>query len=173
MTGVQTCALPISTSAGIHHLDRPKANHALTFKLDQSTGADHQFAVIYREMGEDTLLTQINTHKIMEFVNELKRQGKANGTINRKMSALSKLLKHAKSLDLISELPTFPKFAEAKGRRRFLSKPEEEQLFSYAQRIGDRKSTRLNSSHKPISYAVFCLKKKTIFPPPPPLAPAA
>ena len=26
--------------------------------------------------------------------------------------------------------------------------------------IEDRKSTRLNSSHKPISYAVFCLKKK-------------
>ena len=24
----------------------------------------------------------------------------------------------------------------------------------------DRKSTRLNSSHKPISYAVFCLQKK-------------
>src|SRR2546428_9303761 len=26
--------------------------------------------------------------------------------------------------------------------------------------IGDRKSTRLNSSHDQISYAVFCLKKK-------------
>ena len=26
--------------------------------------------------------------------------------------------------------------------------------------LEDRKSTRLNSSHKPISYAVFCLKKK-------------
>src|SRR2546426_7280750 len=26
--------------------------------------------------------------------------------------------------------------------------------------IGDRKSTRLNSSHLVISYAVFCLKKK-------------
>src|SRR2546428_4488241 len=26
----------------------------------------------------------------------------------------------------------------------------------------DRKSTRLNSSHDQISYAVFCLKKKTI-----------
>src|SRR4051794_41480739 len=26
----------------------------------------------------------------------------------------------------------------------------------------DRKSTRLNSSHPSISYAVFCLKKKTI-----------
>src|SRR5688572_32109814 len=27
----------------------------------------------------------------------------------------------------------------------------------------DRKSTRLNSSHSQISYAVFCLKKKTFF----------
>src|SRR2546430_9856042 len=27
-------------------------------------------------------------------------------------------------------------------------------------RFGDRKSTRLNSSHSQISYAVFCLKKK-------------
>src|SRR5205809_8091874 len=29
-----------------------------------------------------------------------------------------------------------------------------------AQLVGDRKSTRLNSSHGYISYAVFCLKKK-------------
>src|SRR2546422_4773202 len=30
----------------------------------------------------------------------------------------------------------------------------------HAARKGDRKSTRLNSSHGYISYAVFCLKKK-------------
>src|SRR5688572_32563692 len=29
-----------------------------------------------------------------------------------------------------------------------------------ARKIKDRKSTRLNSSHSQISYAVFCLKKK-------------
>src|SRR2546430_10375875 len=29
--------------------------------------------------------------------------------------------------------------------------------------VGDRKSTRLNSSHSQISYAVFCLKKKNNF----------
>src|SRR6266581_8380044 len=36
-------------------------------------------------------------------------------------------------------------------------------FLSAAQRlvIVDRKSTRLNSSHPSISYAVFCLKKKT------------
>src|SRR3712207_7418329 len=36
--------------------------------------------------------------------------------------------------------------------------------FDYAEKLGDpgdRKSTRLNSSHANISYAVFCLKKKT------------
>src|SRR5439155_6242316 len=31
---------------------------------------------------------------------------------------------------------------------------------AHVQRIRDRKSTRLNSSHVAISYAVFCLKKK-------------
>src|SRR5207249_9778027 len=33
-----------------------------------------------------------------------------------------------------------------------------------AQHVEDRKSTRLNSSHVSISYAVFCLKKKKKIP---------
>src|SRR5688500_19643094 len=35
-----------------------------------------------------------------------------------------------------------------------------EQLLNWLERGLDRKSTRLNSSHLVISYAVFCLKKK-------------
>src|SRR5437762_9906074 len=38
----------------------------------------------------------------------------------------------------------------------------EAQSATYSQR--DRKSTRLNSSHRCISYAVFCLKKKITLP---------
>src|SRR2546430_8891532 len=34
------------------------------------------------------------------------------------------------------------------------------QLLDQSERDSDRKSTRLNSSHSQISYAVFCLKKK-------------
>src|SRR5690348_17431321 len=34
------------------------------------------------------------------------------------------------------------------------------QIVMRARQIADRKSTRLNSSHPSISYAVFCLKKK-------------
>src|SRR5438067_10214248 len=47
-----------------------------------------------------------------------------------------------------------------------VSPPEtDEAAFSFARfrggkRLIDRKSTRLNSSHVSISYAVFCLKKK-------------
>src|SRR5699024_11924986 len=33
-------------------------------------------------------------------------------------------------------------------------------IFGLGSILGDRKSTRLNSSHVSISYAVFCLKKK-------------
>src|SRR5438128_9301077 len=36
-----------------------------------------------------------------------------------------------------------------------------EPSIGHAQQQRDRKSTRLNSSHGSISYAVFCLKKKT------------
>src|SRR5262245_64627197 len=46
-------------------------------------------------------------------------------------------------------------------RRRFLTPLSSRRLPSFPQpsRSGDRKSTRLNSSHLGISYAVFCLKK--------------
>src|SRR5947208_5340420 len=38
--------------------------------------------------------------------------------------------------------------------------PHGEEDLGHAGRQRDRKSTRLNSSHQIISYAVFCLKKK-------------
>src|SRR5438034_7802573 len=37
---------------------------------------------------------------------------------------------------------------------------EHDEVAAGAERLRDRKSTRLNSSHTVISYAVFCLKKK-------------
>src|SRR5256886_7235989 len=35
--------------------------------------------------------------------------------------------------------------------------------YGWLYNVSDRKSTRLNSSHSQISYAVFCLKKKNIY----------
>src|SRR4051794_41635207 len=50
--------------------------------------------------------------------------------------------------------------AEVTARRQELS-PEKRSRVHLASLPIDRKSTRLNSSHPSISYAVFCLKKKT------------
>src|SRR2546430_8026016 len=51
------------------------------------------------------------------------------------------------------------------GRRRRAGRCNEgeaveERLRIHSRKHPDRKSTRLNSSHSQISYAVFCLKKK-------------
>src|SRR5258708_29367079 len=51
--------------------------------------------------------------------------------------------------------------AHARRDERFL--PVEHVRVAVAQKT-DRKSTRLNSSHQIISYAVFCLKKKKAIP---------
>src|SRR5438445_12956643 len=47
-----------------------------------------------------------------------------------------------------------------RGRRRLRRVWSDAVRQPYASKTTDRKSTRLNSSHANISYAVFCLKKK-------------
>src|SRR2546430_11230156 len=74
-----------------------------------------------------------------------------------------------RSLDLLGHARVDVRRVEQVSLARFL-RPLERRLGVAQQRVGvgavigkhrDRKSTRLNSSHSQISYAVFCLKKKT------------
>src|SRR3712207_8490629 len=48
---------------------------------------------------------------------------------------------------------------EQRAHRGYVTLPPDERRRRHGQQGGDRKSTRLNSSHANISYAVFCLKK--------------
>src|SRR3712207_7851034 len=48
-----------------------------------------------------------------------------------------------------------------RSTRRPLAEPDQSEAGTPLPAVLDRKSTRLNSSHANISYAVFCLKKKT------------
>src|SRR5258708_21639614 len=50
----------------------------------------------------------------------------------------------------------------ARGSRLSMRTREREGVWDGRLAPGDRKSTRLNSSHQIISYAVFCLKKKKL-----------
>src|SRR5208283_6054032 len=58
------------------------------------------------------------------------------------------------TLSLHDALPIAPASGGAIASAAFTS------AWSFSVSGGDRKSTRLNSSHITISYAVFCLKKK-------------
>src|SRR3989338_293306 len=56
----------------------------------------------------------------------------------------------------------FPYTTLFRSCSRTCTNPRKRFRTPWASRLaGDRKSTRLNSSHSSISYAVFCLKKKT------------
>src|SRR5258707_5143873 len=59
------------------------------------------------------------------------------------------------TLSLHDALPISRESSICRSSLSRLTKP-----LSWRRRIEDRKSTRLNSSHANISYAVFCLKKK-------------
>src|SRR2546430_8784520 len=56
-------------------------------------------------------------------------------------------------------------FRKESSKRKLSEKANQKRCFARRQNVAtarnrDRKSTRLNSSHSQISYAVFCLKKK-------------
>src|SRR3712207_8879771 len=75
--------------------------------------------------------------------------------------------------DFVAEPPrTDARFAFLAGEKNQCFLPESQRrTFDFLDAIDrnhhslhlDRKSTRLNSSHANISYAVFCLKKKKLF----------
>src|SRR3712207_7538749 len=56
-----------------------------------------------------------------------------------------------------------PDVVHRRGRSRDRERRRRAVPALVAHTSGDRKSTRLNSSHANISYAVFCLKKKTSY----------
>src|SRR5947207_11857362 len=66
------------------------------------------------------------------------------------------------TLSLHDALPIFAPDAGRAGHLRLAAQPAFHADLAGHRRhlVGDRKSTRLNSSHTVISYAVFCLKKK-------------
>src|SRR5207248_11617971 len=71
---------------------------------------------------------------------------------------------HLPTLSLHDALPIFHLVAADPRRRRgdHSAQGDDGHLGGAASDVEDRKSTRLNSSHRTISYAVFCLKKKKI-----------
>lgn len=76
-------------------------------------------------MGPATPLTRITTESIDALVATLQQKGDANGTINRKLAALSRMLTVAQQRGKLDRLPHIQRRDEAECRIRFLSQEEE------------------------------------------------
>ena len=68
--------------------------------------------------------------KLDFVIGELRGRANSNGTINRKLSALSKLLKKARKMGDVHSLPEFQRLKERAGRIRFLDYDEQDRLFA-------------------------------------------
>src|SRR2546422_4006364 len=79
------------------------------------------------------------------------------------------------ALPILDQLGTGPRESQVRGiiTSRALARVVRSPLGRYDIGAADRKSTRLNSSHGYISYAVFCLKKKSTTGTPPPSSPGS
>ena len=75
-------------------------------------------------------------------VSALRAKNNKNTTINRKLSALYKLLRKSSHAGLMSKLPRYVRLPEKSGRIRFLT-PEEENQFFLAMRERDEDHYRL------------------------------
>lgn len=67
-------------------------------------------------IGKDIPVENINSSIIQGVISKFKQQGNSTGTLNRKMSALSKMLNLAYDQGLIQDIPKIPRFKESKGR---------------------------------------------------------
>src|SRR5438034_1205740 len=118
----------------------------------------HQEVVVGRELGRPRVLRQ----EVALLEVELASLGDARG-LGQDLGVIRKQRRHLRLGLYVALLAEEP---EPVGVVQVLSRADGEQHVVrfgvlFLQVVGvDRKSTRLNSSHTVISYAVFCLKKK-------------
>lgn len=85
---------------------------------------------IFRYFGEDTNVNDIDEEAIDEFRSWLRKQGNTNGTINRKTSVLTVILKYAYTRKGLARLPYISRLKENNIHERYITREEEERMIS-------------------------------------------
>lgn len=82
--------------------------------------------------GADTPIEKVTQERVTDFIIYLREKKRnSNGTINRKLAALSKMLNYAREAGFIQARPLTKRQKEPVGRIRFLSEEEEKELIKY------------------------------------------
>lgn len=117
-------------------IERCHTAHWLNTKGEKSVTINTNAAIAF--FGRNTYVTEITTQRVAEWIEALRKESNSNGTINRKLSALSKVLKYAMHNESLDKLPYIPRQKESKGRLRFLTKHEEESLLNLITQWSDQ-----------------------------------
>lgn len=91
---------------------------------------------VYLRVGASRPVRDVNERVIDDLVYELERDGKANATINRRLAALSKMLKHAYRRGYIARMPLIERKREPKGRVRWITAEEETAMVGKFKEMG-------------------------------------
>jgi len=84
----------------------------------------------------DIPVAWVNAEKLRNLTQHYIDSGNSGGTINRKMSALSVMLKYAVDQGLTESLPRVPRRRESEHRIRFMTPKEEQTALAYCEHRG-------------------------------------
>lgn len=93
-------------------------------------------ATVINYFGADMRLADITSASIDGFTSHLLQRGLTNGTINRKLAILSKVLKKAALKNYILAAPYIQRLPESEGRVRYLTVEEEVELLTLLKHLG-------------------------------------
>ncbi len=85
---------------------------------------------VYLRLGASRSVKEVDERLLDDLVYGLERDGKSNGTINRRLAAVSKMLKHAYRRGYIKRMPIIERKREPEGRMRWLDEREEEKMLA-------------------------------------------
>ena len=94
-------------------------------KQKDSRNTYNRMMQVRNDLGDETLLSTITTDILDQYTIQLERSGNSPGTINRKMSVVSKVLKHAYRREDLDRLPYIPRQGEPPSRFRWYTEDEQ------------------------------------------------
>lgn len=94
---------------------------------DHATHYQHNVDRMVRDIG-DLKVSDIDDETVEEYVTLMEDRGLANGTINRRLACLSKVLRYGERKGVLEKLPTIDRKRELGGRIRWLTDDEEKSI---------------------------------------------
>lgn len=91
---------------------------------------------VYIRLGASRPVREVDERLIDDLVYQLERDGKSNGTINRRLAAVSKMLRHAYRRGYIARIPMIERKREPEGRMRWINEEEEVQMLAKFRELG-------------------------------------